>query len=56
MKRDRILPIRLTDAEFEALERLQDVYSFDGSRVTKSFLVRYGLKRLPAAPVDLCAI
>lgn len=47
MKRTRKILVCLNDAEFAALEDLERVYSVDGARATKSFLVRYGLKRLP---------
>lgn len=47
MKRNRKILICLNDAEFSALEDLEKIYSADGARATKSFLVRYGLKRLP---------
>lgn len=47
MKRNRKLLICLTDAEFDALDRLVATYSLDGHRASKSFLVRYALKRLP---------
>lgn len=56
MKRDRQVLIRMTDAELEALEQLQSIYSIEGTRATKSFLMRYAIKRLPHAPVNLCAI
>lgn len=50
MKRDRKVLICMNDAEFAALENLVEIYSLDGHRATKSFLVRYGLKRLSHQP------
>ena len=47
MKRDKKLLICMTDDEYSVLEDLINSYSIDGFRATKSFLVRYGLKRLP---------
>lgn len=54
MKRNRKILICLNDAEFAALESLQAIYSADGAFVSKAFLFRYGLKRLPyqAAPLS----
>lgn len=47
MKRTNTVIVLLTDDEFAALNSLQNNYSSTGANVTKSFLVRYGLKRLP---------
>ncbi|MHB8121345.1 MAG: hypothetical protein ACYDG4_04245 [Desulfuromonadaceae bacterium] len=47
MKRNRKILVCMNDAEFEALEALKKTYSLDGCRATKSFIVRYALKRLP---------
>lgn len=46
-KRDRKVLICMTDEEYDALDRLVQTYSLEGARATKSFLVRYALKRLP---------
>lgn len=46
-KRDRKLLICMTDDEFAALDTLVETYSLNGLRASKSFLVRYALKRLP---------
>lgn len=50
MKRNRKILICMTDDEYAALDRLVETYSVD-SRVSKSFLVRYALKRLPHQPI-----
>jgi hypothetical protein len=47
MKRTKQFPLMFTDAEWLALESLQRTYSETGAHVSKAFLVRYGLKRLP---------
>lgn len=47
-RRDRKILICLTDEEFNALDDLVEIYSLDGHRATKSFLVRYALKSLPS--------
>ena len=46
-KRDRKIMICLTDDEFVHLDNLVATYSINGYRASKSFLVRYALKRLP---------
>lgn len=46
-KRCNSFPVRLNDAELQALEALQISYAASGVNITKSALVRYGLKRLP---------
>lgn len=51
-KRNRNVMIRLTDAEHDVLEQLEASYSVFGLRATKSFLFRYGLKRLPPLPAS----
>lgn len=47
MKRDRKVLVCMNDDEYAALERLVATYSLDGARASKSFIVRYALKRLP---------
>lgn len=48
MKRQKMFPVLFTDAEWSDLQALQDSYSLStGANVSKAFLVRYGLKRLP---------
>jgi len=47
MKRQKMFPVLFTSAEWDALELLQTSYSSTGAHVSKAFLVRYGLKRLP---------
>jgi len=46
-RRDRKILVCLTDAEFDHLNTLVATYSLEGHRATKSFLVRYALKKLP---------
>lgn len=46
-KRCNVFPVRLSDKELNALEALQASYASSGVNITKSALVRYGLKRLP---------
>lgn len=46
-KRQKCFPVMFTDSEWSALEALQSSYSETGAFVSKAFLVRYGLKRLP---------
>ncbi len=55
MKRNRKILVCMNDAEFAALESLEKIYSLDGARATKSFLVRYALKRLPHQSIILPA-
>lgn len=47
MKRNKKLLICLSDDEHAFLDELVRTYSLDGSRASKSFLVRYAIKRLP---------
>ena len=48
-KRNKMFPVLFTDDEWSALGVLQDSYSSaTGAKVSKAFLVRYGLKRLPS--------
>lgn len=46
-KRNRKILVCMNDAEFAALDRLVKTYSLEGARASKSFLVRYALKKLP---------
>ena len=57
MKRQKQFPVLFTDDEWLALEALQRSYSAEtGANVTKSFLVRYGLKRLPHQPLSVLPV
>ena len=46
-KRTRKILVCLSDEEYSALDRLVDSFSLEGSRASKSFVVRYALKKLP---------
>jgi hypothetical protein len=50
MKRDRKLLICMNDSEYAALEQLVDIFSVEGQKASKSFIVRYALKQLPIQP------
>lgn len=47
MKRDNKFITCMNDQEYQELDRLVSAYTFDGKPVSRSFLVRYALKRLP---------
>lgn len=48
-KRYRRLLIPVNDAEYDLLSSLVSAYTFEGNKPSKSFIVRYGLKRLAAS-------
>jgi Arc/MetJ-type ribon-helix-helix transcriptional regulator len=47
LKRNRKILVCLTDEELAVLDRLVESLSLEGSRASKSFVVRYALKKLP---------
>lgn len=47
LKRQRKLIFCMTDDEYSGLERLVETFSLDGARASKSFVIRYALKKLP---------